>query len=205
MSHGELMPVDNDIHSKNKQATPRELLKMTTIAYAAMAVVGFEICWWYHKNIRSLLGPLTYDPLMTAGMVVAAVLFLHFCQRAMEDFFPSYRDFKKTLAALFSGLGAWGAFWLALVSSAGEEILFRGAIQPFLGIWFTSFLFGALHLDPEGGVSVWTAWAVLAGVVLGGVVNVTGSLWPAVAIHFTVNFIGLLALSRQRIKSRSAQ
>jgi membrane protease YdiL (CAAX protease family) len=199
------MTVDNEIRTKNKPATPRELLKMTTIAYSVMAVVGFEICWWYHKNIGALLGPLTYDYRVAAGMVVAAVLFLHFCQRAMEEFFPSYRAFKKNLAVLFSGLGVWGALWLALVSSAGEEILFRGAIQPFLGIWFTSFLFGALHLDPEGGVSVWTGWAVLAGVVLGGVVNVTGSLWPAVAIHFTVNFIGLLALARPKIKPRSAQ
>jgi hypothetical protein len=199
------MPLDNEIHTKNKQATPRELLKMTTIAYTAMAVVGFEICWWYHQNVRVLFGPLKTDSRAATAMVVAAVLFLHFCQRAMEEFFPSYRDFKRNLATLFSGLGAWGALWLALISSAGEEILFRGAIQPFLGIWFTSFLFGALHLDPEGGVSVWTAWAVLAGIILGGVVSVTGSLWPAIAIHFAVNFIGLVSLSRQSTKPRSAQ
>jgi membrane protease YdiL (CAAX protease family) len=37
---------------------------------------------------------------------------------------------------------------------------------------------------------------VLAGVILGAVVNVTGSLWPAIAIHFVVNFIGIRGLSK---------
>ena len=174
----------------------KEFIRASSIVYVIMAIVGFEICWWYHQNVKSLLGPLNYELTITVGIICAASFFLYICQRYMEMQFPSYKNFKKSLAVIFSGVSWGGAAWLALLSSVGEELLFRGALQPFLGIWFTSILFGLLHLDSDGGVSVWTAWAVLAGLILGSVVNVTGSLWPAIAIHFVVNFIGIRGLSK---------
>jgi membrane protease YdiL (CAAX protease family) len=36
-------------------------------------------------------------------------------------------------------------FQLSLFAGAGEELLFRGAIQPLLGIWITSIIFVGLH------------------------------------------------------------
>ena len=185
--------------SKKIPSTPRDLIKITTVAYTVMAVVGFEICWWYHQNVANLLGKPKYEIKAMVVIVVVGILFLHICQRLMDDFFPTYKKFKVTLSTMFSGISWLGAFWLALTSSVAEEILFRGAIQPFLGIWFTSFLFGLLHLDPEGGVSVWTAWAVIAGILLGTAVDVTGSLWPAIVIHFVVNFIGIYSLSKIKV------
>jgi membrane protease YdiL (CAAX protease family) len=176
------------------------LVKASTIAYSVMAVVGFEICWWYHKSVKTLMGPLTYDHRSTAAIIVAAIVFLMLVQKLMEDFFPTYGAFKRRMSAIFSGLGWFGVFWLALISSFGEELLFRGAIQPFLGLWFTSLVFGLLHLDPEGGVSAWTVWAMLAGVVLGAATEVTGSLWPAVVIHFVINLVGLRSLAKSEPK-----
>jgi len=190
---------------RNKADIAKAFLKASSISYLVMAVVGFEICWWYHQNVGALLGPLNYELRVTIGIVAAAVFFLCICQRFMEEQFPSYRKFKKSLAAIFSGVNVLGAIWLALLSSVGEEILFRGAIQPFLGVWFTSFLFGLLHLDSEGGVCIWTVWAILAGIILGAVVNVTGSLWPAIIIHFIVNFIGIRGLSKIDINPRLMQ
>ena len=190
------MMAENQPQIEKKKSASADLLTASTVAYGVMSVVGFEICWWYHQNVVTLLGPVTYDYMAAAGIVIASVLFLLLCQKLMEDFFPSYAGFKRRLAPLFGGVGLLGAFWLALISAIAEEILFRGAIQPFLGLWFTSFIFGLLHLDPEGGISAWTAWAVVAGILLGAVVQVTGSLWPAMAIHFIVNFIGILSLTK---------
>lgn len=197
-----MMADDQPVTGKNNSASS-ELLKVSTVAYLVMAIVGFEICWWYHQNVRALMGPLTYDPLTAGGIVLAAVAFLLLCQRLMEDFFPSYVTFKNRLSQMFGNVGWSGAIWLALISAFSEEILFRGAIQPFLGIWFTSIVFGILHLDPDGGLSAWTFWAVLAGLLLGSVVQVTGSLWPAIAIHFIVNLIGIRSLARLKDASQS--
>jgi membrane protease YdiL (CAAX protease family) len=190
---------------KKRNTLGRSILKASTIAYFVMGLVGFEICWWYHQNVHSLLGSLQYSTKTTISIIVASIAFLLLVQRLLEDLFSSYVTFKRRLAVVFGGLGWLGMLWIALVSAVGEEILFRGAIQPFLGLWFTSLLFGLLHMDPEGGISAWTLWAILAGVVLGSVVNVTGSLWPAIFIHFIINFIGIRSLSRIVLKPVKAR
>ncbi len=197
---GKVMAQQTNPQPRKNRGLGPSILKASTIAYLVMGIVGFEICWWYHKNVRTLLGDISYNHATTLYIVVAAVAFLLLFQRLMEDFFASYVTFKRRMALMFGGLGWLGVIWLALVSAVGEEILFRGAIQPFLGLWFTSVLFGLLHLDPEGGVSAWTVWAMVAGVILGAVVEVTGSLWPAIMIHFLVNFVGIRALTRIVLK-----
>jgi membrane protease YdiL (CAAX protease family) len=190
------MSQEQDPVSEHRPPTVKELLTVTTIAYAVMAFVGFEVCWWYHKNAQARFGRITYDWSRLTQIVIAGFLFLYVCQLAMEHWMPSYRKFKGTLARLFFGVTRMGAAWLALTSSLGEEILFRGAIQPVIGIWLTSIGFGLLHLDPEGGISAWTIWAVLAGLLLGAMVDVTGSLWPGILVHFLINFVGILGLSK---------
>ena len=201
------LALTGNVMSQQSHSRPRKhrglgpsILKASTIAYLVMGIVGFEICWWYHKNVNALLGPIKYNHGSTLAIVLAAVAFLLSFQKLLEDFFASYATFKRRLALMFGGLGWLGVVWLALVSAVGEEILFRGAIQPFLGLWFTSAIFGLLHLDSEGGISAWTIWAFLAGVVLGAVVDTTGSLWPAIFIHFIVNFIGIRSLTRIVLK-----
>ncbi len=174
---------------------------MSSIAYAVMAFVGFEICWWWHKNIQTLLNPIPRDLRETLLIIFSGITFLLLLQRAFESYVPSYRRFKSTLASYMGQFGWLGSLWLALISAVGEELLFRGAIQPFLGVWFTSILFGFLHLDPEEGVSAWTLWAMIAGLILGASCSVTGSLWPPIAIHFVVNFLGIRSLSKLNLKS----
>ena len=192
---------DQKENIRTTKPTMQDFLKMSTVAYSAMAVVGFEICWWWHQNVGSLFGPIRYGRRDTVVIVIASVLFLMLLQKVMEEFFPSYKKFKYTLASIMGQFGWLGALWLAIISAGGEEILFRGAIQPFLGLWFTSALFGLLHLDPEGGVSVWTFWAIIAGLILGASVSVTGSLWPAIAIHFVINFVGIRSLAKLKIQN----
>src|SRR5207247_4258871 len=42
-------------------------------------------------------------------------------------------------------LGGLNPLWISLSAGIGEEILFRGALQPILGIWWTSFIFTVAH------------------------------------------------------------
>lgn len=37
------------------------------------------------------------------------------------------------------------AFWLAFTAAVGEEIAFRGALQPIFGLWLTSAIFALTH------------------------------------------------------------
>jgi membrane protease YdiL (CAAX protease family) len=89
-------------------------------------------------------------------------------------------------------LGA--VFLLSVLSSVSEEILFRGALQPVLGIVPTAILFGATHL--QYAISPATLIILTIGVVLGILRRHFGT-WTAVLAHFGYNFslflMGLMA------------
>jgi membrane protease YdiL (CAAX protease family) len=88
------------------------------------------------------------------------------------------------------------ALYLAVLTGFGEELLFRGAIQPFAGLLLTSALFGLLHMGQNGILSAWSVWAFLAGLLLGWMYDETASLWPPIIAHFCVNAVSILSLRR---------
>lgn len=59
-----------------------------------------------------------------------------------------YEDLEETLEETTAGLDlVWGAIAIALTAAIGEELLFRGAIQPRYGVIFTSIVFALVHVQ----------------------------------------------------------
>lgn len=85
---------------------------------------------------------------------------------------------------------------LALASGLGEEIFFRGAMQPVLGLWVTSLIFGAFHIGPRKAFPAWAIWAFAVGAALGWVFELTGTLWGSVLAHVWINQRNMLFLKR---------
>lgn len=83
-------------------------------------------------------------------------------------------------------------FLLALSAGIGEEILFRGAIQPVFGLWATSLLFAVAHI--QYGFTIATVLVFVIGVVL-GIIRRRHGTTMAIIVHFFYNFIlGLFTL-----------
>src|SRR5215470_11445284 len=80
---------------------------------------------------------------------------------------------------------------LALGSSIGEELLFRGALLPWLGPWWQAVVFALLHVGPGRRFLPWTALALVAGVGFGWLAVWTTNLGAPIAAHFTINFLNL--------------
>ncbi len=80
---------------------------------------------------------------------------------------------------------------LALGSGLGEELLFRGALQPALGLLPASLLFGLLHMAPGRPGLGWSLWAALMGLLLGILHQGTGLLIAPITAHVTVNYLNL--------------
>lgn len=91
---------------------------------------------------------------------------------------------------------------LSVFSGIGEEVFFRGAVQPEFGLVAASLLFGLAHIGPDRRYLVWTLWAVLAGFLFGGLYELTGGLLaPAVAhVAHNATVFGLWKRSRARHK-----
>jgi membrane protease YdiL (CAAX protease family) len=80
---------------------------------------------------------------------------------------------------------------LSIAAGVGEELFFRGALQPFLGIYLTSLIFVAIH-----GYFSFRKWAVnFFGLLLFIFICFIGwmaeqySIWHAIAAHFSYDLV----------------
>ena len=101
------------------------------------------------------------------------------------------RALEAAFRDLLGPLTTRDAFVLAAASSIGEELVFRGALLPWLGLWPQAILFALLHVGPGWKFLPWTLSALVLGVVLGGVSFQLGSIGAAIAAHFTINYLNL--------------
>jgi CAAX protease family protein len=102
-------------------------------------------------------------------------------------------EFSKVLVPL----QIWEIALIALLSGLVEETLFRGAIQPVLGLIPTSLLFGLAHFVPRKVFLPWSAYATFAGFLLGSVAELTRNLFPVIVAHCVINFVLILVLNRR--------
>ncbi|MFO1532981.1 MAG: lysostaphin resistance A-like protein [Thermoplasmatota archaeon] len=81
------------------------------------------------------------------------------------------------------------ALVVALGAGASEEILFRGVLQRWVGVWGQAALFGLAHLDY--GTPLQVVVPVALGLLFGYLVKRGSRLWVPIAAHFTFDFIQL--------------
>lgn len=88
-------------------------------------------------------------------------------------------------------------FVMAVIPAIGEEFLFRGVFQQLfkdwtrnihLAIWFTAFLFSAMHMQFYGFIP-----RMILGALFGYLFYWSGNLWLAILAHFVNNTIAVTA------------
>jgi CAAX protease family protein len=130
-------------------------------------------------HLWSLLGGIGF------GLMVVAA------SRVTVQRFEWARRLHLELRPFARGLDATSIVVLALLSSAGEELLFRGLLQPWMGLIPQALVFGLAHQMPGPSRWIWVSWACLVGLALGGLFEVTGSLLGPLAAHALVNGLNL--------------
>ena len=98
---------------------------------------------------------------------------------------------NEELRALLGRPSSLAIALLAVSSAVGEEIFFRGALQPLLGFWITAVLFGLLHGGSSPRFRVWTVFAMVAGLLLGWLATYTENLLAPILCHMTINYFNL--------------
>jgi membrane protease YdiL (CAAX protease family) len=115
---------------------------------------------------------------------------------------------EEMIVPLFERSGVLDLAVISLFAGVGEELLFRGLIQPVLGEWFSptvgligaSLLFGLAH-PLTTGYAVVTA---LAGLYLGSLFLATDNLLVPIVTHAVYDFLALWYLVR-RPRAAAAQ
>ncbi|MCX5743467.1 MAG: type II CAAX endopeptidase family protein [Proteobacteria bacterium] len=106
------------------------------------------------------------------------------------------RDLHRSFRDLLGPLAFRDIVILALASSIGEELLFRGALLPWIGVWLQALVFALLHVGPGKRFLPWTLSAALLGLAFGELARQTGSLGAPIAAHFTINLVNLRYIVR---------
>ncbi|MFP6654259.1 MAG: CPBP family intramembrane glutamic endopeptidase, partial [Myxococcota bacterium] len=99
----------------------------------------------------------------------------------------------KSLAGLKTG----DAILLALASGMAEEMFFRGALQPAVGLGWASLIFGACHFMPRRELAIWSLYALAMGLAFGWLFEWIGHLAAPITAHVVVNGINLPRLARR--------
>jgi hypothetical protein len=89
---------------------------------------------------------------------------------------------------------------LAGATGVGEELLFRGAIQPIFGIGVTSFLFATAHV--QYGITPVTFVVFIIGIILGLIrrqYNTTTSIFVHSGYNFALGMLSLIALQLEQM------
>lgn len=182
----------------NLDLSPDSLIKKSSVIYGVMAIAGLAVMAFVHDSLPKAFlwpkEPMEMGRIITSGGVAAGILLV--LSYFFEDWFESFRELKTIIMQVLGKVSVPMAIYLSFVTSVGEELLFRGAIQPFAGILLTSIFFGMLHMGPKGIISAWSVWALIAGYLLGWMYEETSSLWPPIIAHFGVNTVSILNLRR---------
>lgn len=105
------------------------------------------------------------------------------------DAYWEQNQLSQDIAGSVTSFGA--AFLVALFSSVGEEVSFRGGLQPVIGLWPTTLLFALTHIQYQFSPAVLIILVV--GYAFGWARHHFGTT-SAILAHFFYNFT-LLALS----------
>ena len=100
-------------------------------------------------------------------------------------------DLNTILLADFDTFWEW--FLIALAAGIGEELLFRGALQPVLGLGFTAAIFALVHF--QYGFSPLLIFVAILAIILGLIrryFNTTTAIFIHVGYDFVLGLIVLL-------------
>ena len=150
-------------------------------------------------NIWHLTGR---DPAVVTGILggLAAGLLIVFASRMALYRFEWARSLHRDLRHMLFPLTDVEIVVLAGASSIGEEMFFRGALMPAIGVLGSSAIFALLHIGPKARHLPWTASSFVVGLLFGAMFQWTGDLTGPVLAHFLVNFLNLRYVAQVELR-----
>lgn len=173
-------------------------LLSNSIPFVVLSFLGVGL--GVRRNWRQTFERLGLEPLTIKGFLVSIgltfvllvgliIVGLIWSNLVPEDVYEEQNQASNALSESVSSVGL--AFAIAASAAIGEELAFRGALQPVLGLWPTAIIFALMH--PQ--YTLTPAALIIFGVALTfGWVRQRFSTTVAILTHFWYNLIQLLTL-----------
>jgi uncharacterized protein len=166
-------------------------MKRAVILYLAMTAIAAGFLAG-RGDLAYLIPPLelsAWAKTVSAGLGVGLVMVL--LSRLATARFAWAAHLADEFRKVLGPLDRREALIVAALSSLAEEALFRGLLQPSLGLWLTAAIFGVLHIGPTPRFLPWTVMAFAAGLAFGALALWTGNIFAPILAHATVNYLNL--------------
>jgi membrane protease YdiL (CAAX protease family) len=160
---------------------------LAVAAVAGARVAGVALSWG--------------DPLRDAaiGALVAVALAaanLALIERPVGPLRALRDAVDEVLVPTFGGVTRPQILAISAAAAIGEELFFRGFLQPVAGLLAASLAFGAAHVAGARMV-VFGVWAAVMGLVLGGLVVATGGISASISAHACYDVLAFTYLGAQ--------
>lgn len=169
----------------------RSILRLAICIYVPM---GLSVLWLEPPDLLRLMAWETLAVALAAACGIGLLVILG--GRFVSRRTGWGRALHRTMSEALGPLRPATILWLSLLSAFGEELLFRGVLHPRMGLWLGAALFAAFHFPYRRVLLPWTAFAFGMGLLLGQLTDRSGSLWPAILLHFMVNHVNLHDLAQ---------
>lgn len=210
-------PVGND--------KARNLLLLLQAVISIFAFIIAPLLYLHMMEKRSFAALNSTRHLWIVGLLLSGILIISFMpfnalfikwnnEINLPDVFEAWAKEKETSAqrlteaiTRFDNIGQFliGLIVIAFIPAFGEELLFRGLIQPKVfnmtgnihaAVWITGLIFSAIHIQFYGLVP-----RMFLGVLLGYLYAWSGNLWYPIIGHLANNGFTLLMiyLSKEKI------
>lgn len=178
------------------QLDDRLLLINLYLTQGLTLFIGLIIIFFQKRNPLSLLAWPEHAEFLYWSLGLAAVMF-------GADFLLSRFISEESMddgginTKLFRGRPVWHIAVISAMVAVCEELLFRGAIQHGIGVYWTSILFAAIHVRY---LRHWipTGWVFASSYGLGFIYMQTGTLWAPIVCHFLIDFVSGLVIKFRR-------
>lgn len=197
----------------NMADSRRNISALVPFAFeVALGVVGAFLAWLAGVSLDDKLWPpegqseaILTGVLGTLPLLALLWVLVRVRIRPLRDL---VRKVRGLLRVLLAKARWWQIVGIALAAGFGEEILFRGALQPIAIRWLTpvggllatSLLFGVVH----AATPAYFWFATLVGLYLGGMALWTGEILSASIAHALYDYLAILYLLRLPGRRRRA-
>ena len=156
------------------------------------------LAWMSYRGLTFGLGSSGWFTNIAIGLLAAALFALvnYALLRCAPDIrgLRSIRQlYRTTLRPLFAEVGPLDVVVIAVAAGIGEELLFRGALQPEVGLVPASLVFGLLHTGARSTLA-FGCWVAVMGMALGGLAIVTHGLLAPIVAHAAYDAVAIVYL-----------
>lgn len=192
---GRSWPAKPSVHALLSIAE-RPALSLPMVISFHLAVFGAAVAWQslLPAGVAALWRPPKDLAIPWWVAALGASWLLVLGPAVLEARLPALRDLAAELYTSIAPVTPLRIAVFAGLSGLCEELLFRGPVQETLTWPVAALLFGALHGGGSRRLWLWSAFAVIAGMLFGALVDLYDSLSPAIVAHTTVNAINMQRL-----------